>query len=67
MSNTSPQDLRPLLTRLDAIIRELEALRRQLIMEPEKVFNLAEKLFGVLGNGSWDEYDPDLDWKRFGS
>ena len=34
-------------------------------MVKDMAINLAAELFGSLGWGSWDEYDPDLDWKRF--
>ena len=27
--------------------------------------NLAEELYGALGQGTWDEYDWDLDWQLF--
>jgi len=53
--------------RIDAIIRELEELRHQLIVAPKatEVHNLTEELFGAAGHGTWDEYDASLDWKRF--
>ena len=53
--------------RIDAIIRELEALRRQLALVPEATptRNLTEELFGAAGQGTRDEYDMRLDWARF--
>lgn len=53
--------------RIDAIIRELEALRRQLTTEPKAIatHNLTEELFGAAGHGTRDEYDSFLDWLRF--
>ena len=48
-------DPRPIIARIDAAIRELEALRRQLTA-PAKVLNLTEQMFGALGQGAWDEY-----------
>ena len=55
--------------RIDAIIIELEALRETITRAQVKhpTEDLAQELFGVLGQGSWDEYGLDLDWQRFGS
>lgn len=64
-SEPTTEDLQSVLSRLDAVIRELEALRRSLTTPPNNNLNLTEELFGVLGKGSWDEYDRDLDWQRF--
>lgn len=53
--------------RIDEMIRELQALRRQLTPSaPAVPPNLVDQLFGALGHGTWEEYDLDLDWKRFG-
>jgi hypothetical protein len=55
-----------LLERIDLIAHELEELRQAVLAQvrpPDG--NLAERLYGALGQGSWDEYDPDLDWQRF--
>ena len=55
------------LQRIDVIIQELEALRKIVVtsqVEPVQT-NLAQQLFGSLGQGSWEEYTPDLDWQRF--
>ena len=61
-------DLRHVIARIDAIICELEALRRELTRSPVPATpNLTERLFGALGHGTWDEYDPHLDWLRFSS
>lgn len=66
MSVQPTQDIRPLLTRLDAIMRELAILRQQLATSSSSTpFNLTDQLFGVLGTGQWDEYDLDLEWQRF--
>jgi hypothetical protein len=57
-----------LLERIDTIARELEELRKAVWLQtqlPEK--NLANRLYGALGQGSWDEYDLELDWQRFSS
>jgi hypothetical protein len=61
------QSAEAILERIDAIIRELEALRQTLvtIKSSSSSDDLARKLFGVLGQGSWAEYDFDLDWQRF--
>lgn len=62
-------DLSPetILQRIDTILRELEALRKMVAhtcVEPA-TDNQAQQLYGVLGRGTWDEYDRDLDWQRF--
>ncbi len=56
-----------ILQRLDAIMRELEELREMVAHFPVNATagNLAQQLYGVLGQGTWDEYDLDLDWQRF--
>jgi len=66
---TTAERLR-LVARIDAIIRELEELRRQLAchLEPlaeQKRPSLAHQLYGALGTGSWEEYDSLADWQRF--
>lgn len=57
-----------ILDRIDAIIHELESLRK--IVETKRIetsrTNLADQLFGSLGKGEWAEYNLDLDWERFG-
>jgi hypothetical protein len=60
-------DTRRILERIDAMIRELEIMRRQLATLPkaEPSSGLTDKLFGALGHGSWEEYDLNLDWARF--
>lgn len=61
------QSVETILQRIDTIICELEALRQAVVADqisPTPV-NLAQKLFGALGQGSWAEYDLDLDWQRF--
>ena len=66
---TAPaDDKEALLARIDAIIRELENLRRLVVQRSSAPApHLAERLFGALGQGTWDEYDLDIDWLRFGS
>ncbi|NOX64052.1 MAG: hypothetical protein GXP42_19265 [Chloroflexi bacterium] len=58
------------IARIDAIIRELEMLRRQLAsssnMKPHRVSGVVEELFGAAGQGERNEYDLDLVWARFG-
>ena len=57
-----------LLERIDVIAHELEELRQAVwvqVQAPDR--NLAQRLYGALGQGSWDEYDPNLDWQRFSS
>ena len=62
------EPLDSILGRIDAIILELQALRRAVLEDkqpPQE--NLTSKLYGVLGQGTWEEYDPKLDWQRFAS
>jgi hypothetical protein len=63
------QDYSPevVLQRLEEIIQELEALRQIILAAQVKPNgdNLAQKLFGAAGQGTWAEYDLDLDWRRF--
>ncbi|MBN1582628.1 MAG: hypothetical protein JXA89_18100 [Anaerolineae bacterium] len=55
-----------ILRRIDAIIQELQELRQVvLVQERSSEAKLATQLYGALGQGTWDEYDPDLDWQRF--
>lgn len=69
--NTAPTQKVPespdlILKRIDSIIQELQELRQVvLVQERSSEGNLAEQLYGALGQGTWDEYDPDLDWQRF--
>jgi hypothetical protein len=54
--------------RIDAILLELQELRRAILVQSQpRNGNLSEQLYGALGQGSWDEYDRDLDWQRFAS
>jgi len=64
--SSSVPDVQQVIERIDAITRELEALRRQVMQSKGTVKpGLAARLFGALGRGTWDEYDPNLDWLRF--
>ncbi|MCZ7670448.1 MAG: hypothetical protein M5U34_26450 [Chloroflexi bacterium] len=68
MLQTNDSSPKEILQRIDAIISELQVLRQQVLtIQPPDVpsANLVEELAGSLGQGTWDEYDPDLDWKRF--
>ncbi|HSJ53430.1 MAG TPA: hypothetical protein VLC52_06745 [Anaerolineae bacterium] len=57
-----------LLERIDVIAHELEELRQAVLAQVRPPNgNLTDGLYGALGQGSWDEYDPDLDWQRFSS
>ena len=54
------------LSRIDAIIHELYELRGLVVREqPLPIPDLSHELYGVLGRGTWGEYDLDLDWQRF--
>jgi hypothetical protein len=61
-------DTRQVIERIDAMMRELAAIRRQLSTLPNvaAVSGLTQELFGAAGKGTHDEYDLQLDWKRFG-
>jgi hypothetical protein len=61
--HTSPEAL---LQRIDAIMRELQEMRRLLLnqaQQPEE--GLVEQLWGALGQGDWEEYHENLDEERF--
>ncbi len=66
-SKRTTSDTRQLVERIDAMMRELELMRRQLTELPKVavVSGLTQELFGAAGKGSRDEYDMNLDWKRF--
>lgn len=55
------------LARIDAIIRELYELRGLVTHERplSPHLGLSYELYGALGQGTWDEYDLNLDWQRF--
>jgi len=56
------------LERIDVILRELLELRQTIVAQGRAAGgNLARELFGALGRGTWEEYQPDLDWQRFDS
>lgn len=71
----SPASSELALERLDAVIRELQDLRRTLIMQPSRrpiSARLTERLSGILAppgkNGDfdvWEEYRAISDWERF--
>ena len=60
-------DTRQVVGRIDAMMRELETMRRQLtaLSRVAAVSGLTQELFGAAGKGSRNEYDLSLDWKRF--
>lgn len=66
-SKRAALDTRQVVKRIDIMIRELEIIRRQLTDLPKVAVasGLTQELFGAAGKGSRDEYDMDLDWKRF--
>ena len=65
MEDTTPQAI---IKRIDAIIDELQGLRQTILVQTRPTNgNLTEQLYGALGQGSWEEYDPQLDWQRFAS
>ena len=64
---TVDQSDEKILQRIDTIIHELEELRKVLLHTKTETpeGNLAQQLYGALGQGDWSEYDLDLDWQRF--
>ena len=66
---TAEQPTAVLLERLDAIIDELQVLRQtvQAMQSRPAEINLTQQLYGAFGQGTWDEYEIDLDWQRFSS
>lgn len=60
-------DTPTIIQRIDAMMHELETFRRQLTALPKVTagLGLTQELFGVAGQGSREEYDVHLDWKRF--
>jgi len=60
------------LQRLDAIVVELQLLRQTVValqMQQQEIpqENIVMQLYGALGQGIKDEYDPMLEWERFAS
>jgi len=52
--------------RIDTIILELQELRQVVQAQKQPAERgLTAQLYGALGQGTWDEYDPHLDWERF--
>ena len=68
-AQTMEQSPELILKRIDAIIAELQALRQQIIAlktQPEPASrDLVDDLAGSLGQGTREEYDDMLDWRRF--
>lgn len=64
-----------LIERLNVLIRELEQLRNQISQltgagvnpATSPSANVTDRLYGALGQGSWDEYDHFADYERFGA
>ena len=57
-----------LLERIDAIAHELEELRQAVLAQVRSPdTDVTARLYGALGQGSWGEYDLNLDWQRFSS
>ncbi len=69
--STTPANLDPeqILERIDSINRGLQTLRQQVIELPRvnvsSSTSTTEELFGAAWQGSWDEWNPNLDWLRF--
>lgn len=59
-----------LLQRIDAMMRELLGLRQlvaaQVALQAHpREPNLVAQLVGCLGQGSWEEYQDDIEWEQF--
>jgi hypothetical protein len=63
---TRDQSPEAILQRIDAIMRELGELRQMAlrIQSQPTTGDLAQQLYGVLGHGSWEEYDMQLDCQQ---
>jgi hypothetical protein len=63
---TRDQSPEAILQRIDTIMRELGELRQMVlrIQSEPAAGNLAQQLYGVLGQGTWEEYDMRLDWQQ---
>jgi hypothetical protein len=64
--HTRDQSPEAILQRIDTIMRELGELRQMVlrIQSEPAAGNLAQQLYGVLGQGTWEEYDMRLDWQQ---
>jgi hypothetical protein len=64
--HTRDQSPEAILQRIDAIMRELGELRQMVlrIQSEPAAGNLTQQLYGVLGQGTWEEYDMQLDWQQ---
>lgn len=69
MLNTNQPSNEEILKRIDDIIKELQSLRQAVLVPQTRIKmtsrDIVEELAGSLGQGTWDEYDPDFDWERF--
>jgi hypothetical protein len=59
-----------LIQRIDAMTRELLDLRRLILaqtapQDQAHASDLVAQLAGALGQGSWEEYEDDVEWERF--
>lgn len=68
--STLQMSMEAVLQRIDAMTRELLDLRRliaaQLAPRAESQEpDLVTRLVGCLGQGSWEEYEDDIEWERF--
>ncbi len=66
---THDQSPEAILRRIETIMQELAELRQMVLLTQSEpaTRGLAQQLYGALGHGSWEEYDPQLDWQRFGA
>ncbi len=61
-------DTLQMLVQVEAMIRELQIIRGQLVQLLFLTLSeagLTDRLFGAAGHGTRDEYDQFLDWERF--
>ena len=65
-AQTESDPLDAILKRIDCIVLELQELRQAVLTQKQPtVPDLAAELYGAWGQGTWEEYQPDIEWQRF--
>jgi len=55
-----------ILRRIDSVMLELLELRQAVLTKQHPpAQDLAAELYGSWGQGTWEEYQPDVEWQRF--
>jgi len=72
MTSSPAHDVDQLIAQIDALIREMEDIRRQVALlsakqeqSPKMQPSLTDQLFGAMGHGNWEEYESFGDYERF--